>query len=153
MSATVFALITSALVGAALLQSRKAIEAGWDWYQGLNHAENQPPRRLYSFVWLPSMLAYVAAIWSLGTADAVPKGWMITLVVLSVIGAWYWPLLIFTKHDLRNSFTLACTIWVLVALSAAGAGIFLPLAGLLMVPLLVAITAGGFYNFVVWQLN
>ena len=131
----------------------RSAAAAWDWYGALVHAENQPPHRLYGAVWLPSMTLFIVAIWILAASDVRLTGWFMAIAGLSLLGAWRWPVRFFTKHDLRNSFTLACSEWVVLALTAAAAAIFLPWAGLLMVPLLLATTAGGFYNFVVWQLN
>ena len=153
MSSIVFAVLASTLAVIAARQGQRALGSGWDWYQGLNHADNQPDHKVYGMVWLPSIAGFVFAIWALSRSGSVVNGWLASLVFLSLLGAWYWPVLIFKKHDLRNSFTLACTVWVFAALAAAAAGIFLPVAGYLMLPLLGAITAGGFYNFIVWQLN
>ena len=153
MTPTLFAgLITVAGIFVIVAIARSAA-AAWDWYGALVHAENQPPHRLYGAVWLPSMTLFIVAIWILAASDVRLTGWFMAIAGLSLLGAWRWPVRFFTKHDLRNSFTLACSEWVVLALTAAAAAIFLPWAGLLMVPLLLATTAGGFYNFVVWQLN
>lgn len=144
--------MTAAGIYVIVATTRSAV-AAWAWYDGLHHAENQPPHRLFGAVWVPSVTLFVTAIWLLVGADVRLTGWFVAIASLTMLGAWRWPIRFFSKHDLRNSFTLACSEWVVLALTAAAAAIFLPVAGLLMVPLLIATTAGGFYNFVVWQLN
>ena len=99
------------------------------------------------------MILFTAGIWVLAIAETQPNDWVLGLTILSLLGTWRWPIRLFSKRDLRNSFTLACTEWVLIALTVAAASAIAPIASALMMPLALTLTAGGFYNFIVWQLN
>jgi len=153
MSTILFATLATIAAGAILFATWRSARKNWCWYESLTHSEIRPSARLCASLWVTSMILFAVGIWVLTTGETQPNDWILGLTILSLLGAWRWPIRLFSKRDLRNSFTLACTEWVLIALTVAAASVIAPIAGALMVPLALTLTAGGFYNFVVWQLN
>ncbi len=122
------------------------------WYAGLRKPSFQPPNSVFGPVWTGLYLLMGIAAWRLWIelpVSSMAFAWFCAQLVLNAL----WTPLFFGARRIGWSFLEIVVQWIAVVGTVATAFAVDPLAGALLLPLLLWVTFAAVLNGAIWRLN